>query len=388
MPARPTRSSEACAVQSAVRRAEPWSGASFPPPSAAHWRPAAPAPAFQPLRTSQPIPQVRQEARSRMPEAPPPAAHRRSLPPCGKPPPKPPAPPKPGSETACAISTCITLYRRGAGWYPARPLATGALHIALRGVRLLHQLLDVHPVDRRLAMPVALEVDPLAIRREQRRHRLRIARLVFAHRPLAVPRAQKQQHRRRRVPARPTNTDASRFAPKDSELAGLPDHLIRAAIRREFAQIVQLRPVVREIQVQNRLAVAAPVGRADAARRPVSACDSACRRSSPSTAPRRPAGTASARASDARSAPTSGTAIPPPSEPRPAPASPCAVRDVSPAPFDQRHVRAVRTHAHAAGKLPSFGRLVQFPLLQVGHARRCTPTVPPDNRTSGCRAAA
>ena len=43
------------------------------------------------------------------------------------------------------------------------------------------------------------------------------------------------------------------------------------------------------------------------------------------------------------------------------------------APFDQRRVRAVRAHAHAAGKLPAFGRLVQFPLLQVRNVRDVQP---------------
>ena len=72
-------------------------------------------------------------------------------------------------------------------------LAEMALPDAIVG--LLHQLFDVHRIDRRLAVAVALKVHALAVGLENRRHRFRIAGLVLAQRALALRDAQEQQQR-------------------------------------------------------------------------------------------------------------------------------------------------------------------------------------------------
>ena len=76
-------------------------------------------------------------------------------------------------------------------------------------VRLLHQLFDVHIVDGRLAMPVALEVDALAVRGESRRDQVGLARLVLAQCALAPSDAQEQQQRGEELRLAPTKTEVS-----------------------------------------------------------------------------------------------------------------------------------------------------------------------------------
>src|SRR5689334_3568553 len=60
-------------------------------------------------------------------------------------------------------------------------------------IGLFHELFDPHHVDGPLPVAVALEVDALAVGREDRRHGARVARLVLAHGQLAARHAQQQQ---------------------------------------------------------------------------------------------------------------------------------------------------------------------------------------------------
>ena len=164
----------------------------------------------------------------------------------------------------------------------------------------------------------------------------------------------------------PTNTDGIPIGAEARKLAGLADHFVGARIRREFAQVVQLGVIVREIQIEDGLAVAGPVRCADAAGRQF---QFAILRAVGVHHPQRLAALAveHLRAHGTRDGGghqergfDHGARIALHHRHH---ANPRGIA----APLHQSDVRAIGPHTHSAGGLPAFRHLVELPLLQAGN---------------------
>ena len=109
-----------------------------------------------------------------------------------------------------------------------------------------YQLIDCHGINRRFAVPVAGEEDPLAIRRKNGRHHFGIAGAVLGQRQLALGSPHQQQNIRRRLAAAGADEDAGiPVASEVDELCGIGDHLVVSGVGYILAEIVQLVAILR-----------------------------------------------------------------------------------------------------------------------------------------------
>src|ERR1700722_14942448 len=117
---------------------------------------------------------------------------------------------------------------------------------------LFHDFFDVYPVDGRLAVPVALKKNLLAVGGKSGSDRGRVARMVLAERKLPPGDPQQDENiGRATVLAGAHEYGSIRIAPEVGELAGTRHQLVCILVGGAFAYRMQLRGIVREIEIEH-----------------------------------------------------------------------------------------------------------------------------------------